>query len=193
MSILVLDPVHWSTKTILVQHSDAILDLAKKSAGTSTAYRLVLGRCLVAMDESGLAKEMGFSSSVHYAIQKLGLGKGEAYDVRRVALALESLPLLSEAAERGRIHWSKLCLVTSKATLETEEFWLRICEHKNCREIEELCSGLEYGKLPWHDAKEPELPVRRLQLYLDAARGELFEQLALRNVSRSLRQIGCLV
>ena len=179
MSYFAVDPVHWSIKTILAQDSDVIEELAKRSAGTTTAYRVVLGRCLLAMDESKLCTTMGFSSSIHYAIQVLGLEKKEAYGLRRVALNLESLPLLTEAAERGQISWTKLRSVTTKASLETEDFWLRICARKNSHEVERLCAASEYGKLPWEEGGEPDLPVTRLQLHLDAARGELFERLAL--------------
>ena len=179
MSMHSWDPVRWPTRTIVAQTSEVVQELARKSAGTTTAYRLVLGRCLLAIDENRFYQSLGFSSSIHYAIQALGLSKREAYETRRVAFDLESLPQLREAAESGQISWSKLREVTRKASPETEEVWRKLCAHKNYHEIEALCRATEYGKLPWDERSEPEAPVTRLQLYLDAARGELFEQLAL--------------
>ena len=179
MMNLTIDPVHWSTRTLIAQGADIIQELARASVGTQTSYSVVLGRCLLAMDESKLCAELGFSSSIHYAIQRLGISRTEAYDARRVALALESLPLLTEEAELGRIAWSKLVNITKKASIETEEFWLRIAARKSCREIEKLCAASEYAGLPWEEGQEPELPVTKLQLHLDAERGELFEKVAL--------------
>jgi hypothetical protein len=179
MSIHSWDPVHWPTRTIIAQTPVVIEELARKSAGTAAAYRLVLGRCLLAIDENRIYESLGLSSSIHYAIQALGLSRREAYETRRVAFALESLPLLREAAESGQVSWSKLREVTRKATPDTEEIWLKLCAHRNYHEIERLCLATEYGKLPWDEGAEAEPPVTRLQLYLDAARGELFAQLAL--------------
>ena len=179
MNSAAIEPVHWSTQTLIAQGSEVIQELAGRAVGTQTAYFVMLGRCMLAMDETRLTEELGFSSSVHYAVQRLGIGRTEAYDARRVAMALESLPMLTEAAEFGRIAWSKLVLVTKKASLETEEFWLQISRRKNCRELQRLCAACEYGKLPWEEGQQLELPVTRLHLHLDAERGELFEQMAL--------------
>jgi hypothetical protein len=158
MSIHSWDPVHWPTRTIIAQTSEVIQELARKSAGTTTAYRLVLGRCLLVIDENRFYQSLGFSSSIHYAIQALGLTKREAYETRRVAFDLESLPQLREAAELGQVSWSKLREVTRKASAETEEVWRRLCARKNYHEVEALCRATEYGKLPWNERSEPEAP-----------------------------------
>src|SRR5687767_11780750 len=98
---LVVDPVYWSTRMIISQGEDVICELARKSAATSTAYRLVTGRCLLAIEETKLYRKLGYSGAVHFAIRELKLRKKEAQTLLRVARALEGLPRLAQAAQQG--------------------------------------------------------------------------------------------
>ena len=49
--------------------------LALRAVGTLTSSRLTLGRCLLAIQETGDFKKFGCSSSTHYAVAKLGMEK----------------------------------------------------------------------------------------------------------------------
>ncbi len=82
--------------------------IARDAAGTLTTYRLILGRCLVAMVRSDGYLQFGCSSVVHYACSVLGLADWRARELMRLAVTLEELPRLTVAAENGEISWCKL-------------------------------------------------------------------------------------
>jgi hypothetical protein len=178
MSYFAIDPVHWTTRILLGHGSDVILELAKKSSAITHAYRLVLGRCLLAIRESKLHEKLGYSSEIHYAVSALGLSQKDACEYRRVAGALEFLPQLTRAAEFGQVPWGRLREIVRKATADTEEFWLRIAPLKSDSEIQQLVAACEYGKLPWLDGEEPKPLTSRLIFQVDAEQEELFERAA---------------
>lgn len=169
------DPVYWSVKNIVSLGHDVIDELAKRSSATVNSYQLVVGRCLLAVERSKLHEARGYSGAIHYAIRVLGLGKKKACELRRVARQLEALPRLSKAAELGQVSWGKLRAIVSKATLETEDFWLGLADLKTCSEVESLVAATEQGKMPW-DSSESTAPTTRFQLTLGAEAGELFER-----------------
>jgi hypothetical protein len=175
MSYFAIDPVHWTTRILLDRGPEVILELAKKSSAITRAYRLVLGRCLLAIRDSKLYQTLGYSSEIHYAVAALGLSKKEACEYRRVAGALEFLPQLTRAAELGQVPWGRLREIVRKATAETEEFWLKIASRKSDDEIRELVAACEYGKLPWQ-GEEPKPLTTRLVFQVDVEQEELFER-----------------
>lgn len=65
MDEFVVDPVFWTRRGIISLGPEVLKELAKRSSATVHAYRLVLGRCLLAMDETGLHEVEGYSSSIH--------------------------------------------------------------------------------------------------------------------------------
>jgi hypothetical protein len=175
MSEFLIDPVHWTMKSLIAHGDEVIHELALRSSATANAYRLVVGRCLLAVKQTRLYERMGFSGASHYAIRVLGLGQKEANMLCLVASRLEELPRLSKLAELGQMSWGKLRAIVSKATVETEEFWIALASRKSCTQIEELIAATEYGKLPWHD-HIPSPPTTRLQLCLSEETGELFNR-----------------
>lgn len=70
----------------------ALHHLAKKSTGTLTRYRALLGRLLLAIHRTDACLEHGCSSGAHYAVLQLGLSHKEARELIRVARELEALP-----------------------------------------------------------------------------------------------------
>lgn len=54
MSEFVVDPTYWPTDYLISHGEDVIHDLALKSAATLSSYRLVLGRCLLAVERTSL-------------------------------------------------------------------------------------------------------------------------------------------
>jgi hypothetical protein len=178
MGHIPVDPVHWTTRFLLGQGRDVILELARQSCATTHAYRLVVGRCLLAIRESRLYEQEGYSSEIHFAISALGLSRKDACEYRRVAGALDQLPQLRRAAEGGRVPWGRLREIVRKATPETEKFWLRIAARKTDTEIQELVAACEFGKLPWEEGGEPK-PVRpaRWVFQVEADKEELFDRI----------------
>ena len=123
-------------------------NLALRAVGTLTSSRLTLGRCLLAIQETGDFKKFGCSSSTHYALAKLGMEKWEANEFKRVARALILLPELSLAAEEGRIAWGKLREIVRVAAEKTEEYWLQLAGRYNDKQIQALVSKTPPGAVP---------------------------------------------
>ena len=142
--------------TLLSLEVSEIHSLARKAVGSLTSYRLLLGRCLLAMRETKGFKRYGCSSEIHYSVARLGLSEGVAGECRRVARDLIGLPDLTLAAEHGTIEWSKLREVSRKASPETEAFWLKLCGDLNYKQIERLVSKTPKGALPGDVFEEPE-------------------------------------
>ena len=103
MNLHTTNPVVFRLDTLLALGVSEVHELARKAVGTLTSYRVVIGRCLLAMRESKGFKKYGCSSEMHYAISRLGLSDGTAGDCRRVARELIGLPELTLAAESGTI------------------------------------------------------------------------------------------
>jgi 5-methylcytosine-specific restriction endonuclease McrA len=163
MNISTLNPVAWRLDTLLSLGTDHVHELARVAAGSLTSFRLVLGRCLLALQESGGYKEFGCSSAVHYGTQILGLPKREARACRRVARELQFLPDLSLAAELGRVEWSKLREVVRKATPHTESYWLELADRFNSDQIQALVTRTPKGSIPGEAAEEEELATTELR------------------------------
>jgi hypothetical protein len=143
-----ISPVFWSVDELVSFGEDAIYDLAISSAGTKTSNNLLLGRCLLAVDQTRLYERFGMSGAVHFATSVLGLSDKEATTVRRVARQLQTLPLLTRAAEHGTISWSKLREVASVASAETEQLWLELCAKMGWRPIQKLVGLTPKGEIP---------------------------------------------
>ncbi|MBI3925724.1 MAG: HNH endonuclease, partial [Armatimonadetes bacterium] len=125
-----------------------IHELARNSTGTVTAYRLLLGRCLLALHRNGDYEQFGCSGSIHYATRVLGICERVARTARFVARRLEELPLLTAAAEHGHIDWSKLRVIVGKASEETEAFWLELSRTLTCGQLAELVKQAPDGGVP---------------------------------------------
>ncbi|MGE0495225.1 MAG: hypothetical protein AB7S38_38825 [Vulcanimicrobiota bacterium] len=87
---------------------EALHHMARRASTGLVIHRIILGRCLLALQVTGRYQDFGCSGPIHYAIRLLGVTKKEANACRRVARQLEALPQLTAAAERGDIGWAKL-------------------------------------------------------------------------------------
>ena len=151
-------PLFWRMNTLLSLGTDHVHELALRACGSLTSLRLLLGRCLLALQENKGYKQFGCSSSVHYAAQILGVDSREARECRRVARELQPLAELSVAAEQGTISWSKLREVVRKAAPETEGYWLALCATFNAKQIQKLVRETPWGSVPG-DVFEEEEPM----------------------------------
>ena len=145
---LSIDPKRFRLAELISMGERVRHNLALRAVGTLTSSRLTLGRCLLAIQETGDFKKFGCSSSTHYAIAKLGMEKWEANEFKRVARALILLPELSLAAEEGRIAWGKLREIVRVAAEETEEYWLQLAGRYNDKQIQALVSKTPRGAVP---------------------------------------------
>ncbi len=148
MKTPVTNPVHWRLSLLLELGPEDVHDLARKVVGSLTSYRLVLGRCLLAMHQSKGYKRHGCSSAIHYACAILGMGGPSARECRRVADRLQGLPELTLAAELGTIEWGKLREIVRRAVPATESYWLALANRHSYKEIEHLVSRTPQGSVP---------------------------------------------
>lgn len=93
-------------------------------------------------------ERLGFASFVEYVERLFGYGPRVTKEKLRVAEALEKLPELSAALQRGELTWSAARELTRVALSETEGAWLATARGKSSREIEALVAGHAPGALP---------------------------------------------
>src|SRR5688572_28158096 len=75
-------------------------------------------------------------SCAHWLNWKCGIDLGAAREKVRVARALESLPRVSAAMERGEVSYSKVRAITRVADAATEELLLSIALHGTAHHVE---------------------------------------------------------
>jgi hypothetical protein len=158
-----------STAQLVALGSHAVHQVARSALGTLTTYRLILGRCLLAVQRSQSYLEFGCSGAVHYAVSQLGISAQQARSLLRVTRLLEELPLLTLAAEEGWLPWSKLREVVRVANPESEAYWLEICQQFNYHELEKLVARSR----PL-DSQEP--VVSQLRLHFGAEALQVLER-----------------
>lgn len=147
------DPVTLTLDEMMQMDPLALHHLAKKTAGTLTRYRALLGRLILAIERTGAYLDYGCSGGIHYAIMQLGLPLKQAQLLVRVARELECLPLLRYLADNGDIEWSKLREIVRVATSDTERRWAELCRDHTYAQIEDLVSRSLRGEIP------PDRPV----------------------------------
>ncbi len=105
------------------------------------------------MQRRGLHQELGFSSAVHFACQRLSMNRRHARDLVAVGKALRELLLIDQAFCDGHLAWSKLRLLVSVATPENEAAWLERALELSCHQLEAQMRGAEFGRAPRKDGK----------------------------------------
>ena len=75
-------------------------------------------------------------SCAHWLNWKCGIDIGAAREKVRTALALESLPKIAAAMERGELSYSKVRALTRVATSATEDALLMIALHGTAQHVE---------------------------------------------------------
>ena len=68
MQSYVTNPSFFRVKTLLSLEISEVDSLARKAVGSLTSFRLLLGRCLLAMRETKGFKKFGCSSEIHYSV-----------------------------------------------------------------------------------------------------------------------------
>ncbi len=83
----------------------------------------------------------GFTKScAHWLNWQCGINLGAAREKVRVAHALEKLPQISAAMERGQLSYSKVRAITRVADASTEDYFLQIALHGTAHHVERLAS-----------------------------------------------------
>jgi hypothetical protein len=83
----------------------------------------------------------GFGSCAEWLAWRIGITRDTAGEKVRAARALEHLPLISKAMERGQISFSKVRALTRAATPENEAELLEFAEASSAASLERLVRG----------------------------------------------------
>lgn len=83
-----------------------------------------LSLCLLAAVRQNTFRKLGFATISEYAEEALHLSGKKTRELLGTARALEHLPLMSEAFQKGLIGWGKLRAIRGLVTPETEKEWL---------------------------------------------------------------------
>jgi hypothetical protein len=92
----------------------------------------------------------GTQSCAHWLNWKCGIDMGAAREKVRTARALEKLPKISAAMERGELSYSKVRALTRVACEGTEDYFLSIALHGTADHVETLVRGYRRAR----DAEE---------------------------------------
>ena len=83
----------------------------------------------------------GFTKScAHWLNWQCGINLGAAREKVRVAHALEKLPQISAAMERGQLSYSKVRAITRVADASNEDYFLQIALNGTAHHVEKLAS-----------------------------------------------------
>jgi hypothetical protein len=106
------------------------------------------GRCLLAAVRAAAHVHLGFGTFAEYVERLLGYSPRSTHEKLRVAEALEGLPALSCALDRGALTWSALRELTRVASADTEQEWLAFASGKTVRQLQDVIAHTEPGDAP---------------------------------------------
>ena len=109
--------------------------------GEITAATREFLRALAESDRHRDWEEEGFSSCGEWLAWQIGITRGTANEKVRAALALEDLPLISEAMARGELSFSKVRAITRVATPDNESELLEFARAGSAANLERLVRG----------------------------------------------------
>lgn len=141
---------------------DRLVRFAKRRAGLEWREGKLLREAFVLRAHEGL----GFASFIEYVERLFGYGPRAIKEKMRVAEALEQLPELTAALQRGELTWSAARELTRVAVARTESEWVAIARSKTCREVEALVAGHAPGDLP---ADPPDARLLRHVLHFEVS------------------------
>lgn len=108
------------TESAWQQAHRALKRLARERAAADAEE----ARWLLAALRSAVHVHLGFATFGEYVERLFGYAPRSTQDRLRVAEALERLPMLARALERGELSWSAVRELTRVAVAETEREWL---------------------------------------------------------------------
>jgi hypothetical protein len=94
-----------------------------------------MGLCLLAWSRSEAFRELGYATVSEYGETVLNLSGRKIGALLGAARALEHLPILSEAYQKGEIGWGKVRVIHGLATPETEGEWLEFARAHSTAEV----------------------------------------------------------
>lgn len=98
-------------------------------------------RLLVEFHQREGWRDTGFSSTAEWLAWRIGIRPGAARERLRTALALDDLPQISEAMERGALSFTKVRALTRVATPDNEDTLLEFAQAGSAANLERLVRG----------------------------------------------------
>jgi 5-methylcytosine-specific restriction endonuclease McrA len=160
-----------ATESPWLQAHRALSRLAKQRASADAAE----GKCLLAALRAATHVHLGFGSFNEYVERLFGYNPRSTQEKLRVAEALEHLPDMAGALERGELSWSACRELTRVAVPETEREWLVLAETKTVRQLEQLVAGAKPGDTP-SSPRDPSLVRHVLRFEVSAETLALFRE-----------------
>ena len=156
MPSYVVPPGVWTTEELKEQPVSTLFDLAIEASGSITSQQYLLGRLLIAIEETEAFLEWGLSSARHFGVRHLGLAVTTVNNYMRVARQLDALPQLRQATMAGKVSYSQVRIIARLATVETEELWLKICLEYSVGLIKKIAACTPPGGIPGDVPLPPE-------------------------------------
>jgi hypothetical protein len=140
------------------------------------ACQRALAFYLAEMEARRLHQALGFPSTVHFAIHRLGISAGRARDLLRAGRRLEQLAELDAAFARGELSWSKVRRIARVASPENQARWIERCRALTAEQVEAITAKAQEGDDP--PSLEKGLPQANfvLRFHVAALEREMFEQ-----------------
>ncbi|HKQ83091.1 MAG TPA: DUF222 domain-containing protein [Steroidobacteraceae bacterium] len=129
-----------------VREIDALRDEITQLAGHLNAANYRFLKLVAEFDRRAGWVDHATHSCAHWLNWKCGIAMGAAREKVRVARALESLPKISAAMERGEISYSKVREMTRVACAATEEALVMIARHGTAAHVEKMVRGFRRAK-----------------------------------------------
>ncbi|MET0660055.1 MAG: DUF222 domain-containing protein [Steroidobacteraceae bacterium] len=131
-----------------VREIDALRDEITRLAGHLNAANYRFLKLIAEFDRCAGWVDNATHSCAHWLNWKCGIAIGAAREKVRVAHALETLPKISAAMERGEISYSKVREMTRVACAATEEALLMIARHGTAAHVEKMVRGVRRAMNP---------------------------------------------
>jgi transposase len=114
-----------------------LCELSAHLAAGMCRWLLLVGE----FDERRAWAASGALSCAHWLSWRCGIGLRAGYEQVRVAGALRTLPLISNAFAAGELSYSKVRAMTRIANAENEEYLLTLGQHASGAQLEKIVSG----------------------------------------------------
>ena len=122
----------------LEESNDQLADRITTLAGQITAANYRFLKLIAEFDRRQAWADYGIRSCAHWLNWKCSIDMGAAREKVRVARALEELPAINAAFEKGELTFSKVRAMTRAAIDINKSYLLMIAEHGTTQKMETL-------------------------------------------------------
>jgi hypothetical protein len=156
-----------------VREIDELRNEITKLAGQLNAANCRFLKLIAEFDRRKGWSDNATQSCAHWLNWKCGIDIGAAREKVRVAHALENLPKVSAAMERGEISYSKVRAITRVACPGTEDYLLMIAHHGTAHHVERMVCAFRRAKDAEELSREARQQLERKVTYSFDADGSL--------------------